>query len=142
MSELVFVFVTPRRWGDAGAWADRRREEKVFADVRVLDADDLEGWLDATPTVHYWISERLGRRPHDAETLEQWWDRFQSRTIPALPPALFLTGRDAERDKLLEFLAQPSGGVIAVQADWRDEAIAFVCSAVEAAGKTEKHSRV
>lgn len=138
LSELVFVFVTPRRWRDAGAWADRRREEKVFADVRVLDADDLEGWLHATATVHYWISERLGRRPRDAETLEQWWTRFQSRTNPALLPALFLTGRDAERAELLEFLAQPSGGSIAIQADWRDEAIAFVCSAIESAELDEE----
>jgi excisionase family DNA binding protein len=138
LSELVFVFVTPRRWGNAGAWADRRRAEKVFADVRVLDADDLEGWLQATPTVHYWISERLGRRPRDAETLEQWWERFQSRTLPPLPPALFLTGRDAERDKLLEFLAQPTGGLIAVQADWQDEAIAFACAAIESAEKGQK----
>src|ERR1019366_9244636 len=128
--ESTFVFVTPRRWTGADAWADHRREEKVFADVRVLDADHLEGWLQVTPLVHYWISERLGRRPHDAETLEQWWLRFQSSTNPSLPPALFLAGRDAERSKITEFLAGPAGA-IAVQADWRDEAIAFVCSAVE-----------
>jgi Helix-turn-helix domain len=130
-AESVFVFMTPRRWSGAKGWADRRRDEGVFADVRVVDADDLEGWLQATPAVHYWISERLGRRPRDAETLEQWWTRFQGRTDPALPAALFLAGRDAERDQMTQFLAGPPG-IVAVQADWRDEAIAFMCAAIEA----------
>jgi excisionase family DNA binding protein len=130
-AESIFVFMTPRRWSGAKGWADRRREEGIFSDVRVLDADDLEGWLRVTPAVHHWISERLGRRPGDAETLEQWWTRFQSKTDPPLPAALFLAGRDAERDRINEFLAGPPG-VIAVQADWRDDAVAFVCAAIEA----------
>lgn len=37
----VFVFVTPRRWPGGAAWAEQRRLEGHFADVRVLDADDL-----------------------------------------------------------------------------------------------------
>ena len=133
-SESTFIFVTPRRWGGAKAWADGRRSEQVFADVRVLDADDLEGWLQATPAVHYWISERLGRRPRDAETLERWWDRFQGRTDPLLPASLFLAGRDAEQSQIAQFLAAPPG-VIAVQADWRDEVVAFMYAAIEEANK-------
>lgn len=130
-AEATFVFVTPRRWSGAAAWADARRAEGVFSNVQVLDADDLEGWLQATPAVHHWISERLGRRPRDAETLERWWARFQAQTDPALPAALFLAGRDHEHEQLAQFLAGPPG-VITVQAGWRDEAIAFVSATVEA----------
>ena len=128
--ESVFVFVTPRRWLGAAGWAAGRRDEAFFGDVRVLDADDLEGWLQTTPAVHHWISEQLGRRPRDAETLEGWWGRFQSRTAPSLPGALFLAGRETERKQLTEFFgAAPN--VVAVQATWRDEAIAFVCATIE-----------
>jgi excisionase family DNA binding protein len=130
-ADVAFVFVTPRRWSGAAAWADARRAEGVFAAVRVLDADDLEGWLQATPAVHHWISELLGRRPRDAETLERWWARFQAQTDPALPTALFLVGRDREREQLIEFFAGPPS-VITVQAAWRDEAIAFVSATIEA----------
>jgi len=130
-ADMTFVFATPRRWSGAAKWADARRAEGAFADVRVLDADDLEGWLQATPAVHHWISELLGRRPRDAETLEQWWVRFQAQTDPALPAALFLAGRDREREQLTKFFADPPS-VITVQAPWRDEAIAFVCATIEA----------
>lgn len=127
----TFLFITPRRWRGKNAWADARRAEGVFADVRVLDADDLEGWLQATPAVHTWISEQLGRHPKDAETLEQWWVRFQSRTDPALPGELFLTGRGKAKERLADFFgAAPD--VVVVETPWRDEAIAFICSAIDA----------
>ena len=126
----VFVFVTPRRWAGAAAWAAERKADGVWADVKVMDADDLEGWLQATPAVHYWISEQLGRRPRDAETLERWWERFELRTNPSLPGDLFLAGRDKQSDQLKAFMGAAPGAV-AVQADWRDEALAFVASVIE-----------
>lgn len=130
LSRSIFIFATPRRWATAAKWASEKRAEGVFADVRVLDADDLEGWLQQAPAVHHWISEQLGRRPQDAETLEQWWKRFQSRTAPPLPAALFLAGRASESQQLSEFLAgQPQ--VLAVQSTWRDDALAFVWASIE-----------
>lgn len=130
-AQVIFVFVTPRRWAGAGEWASERRAEGTFSDIRVLDADDLEGWLQATPAVHYWVSERLGRRPRKAQSLEQWWSQFRNRTEPPLPAALFLAGRDDEQKRLREFFGSPPA-VTALQAGWRDEAIAFLCAVVEA----------
>lgn len=133
-AESIFIFMTPRRWLGADAWADDRRKEGFFSDVQVLDADDLAGWLAETPAVHYWISEELGREPSDGETLECWWGRFQAQTDPALPQGLFLAGRDAERQRLEEFFRDPPG-VLAIEAPWREEAIAFVWATIETAGR-------
>jgi excisionase family DNA binding protein len=124
-AELTFVFLTPRRWRDGGSWADDKANSGEFAGVRVLDADDIEGWLTETPAVHQWISEQLGRSPRDAQTLEQWWERFRSRTNPALPRELFVAGRDGQIASLKEFLGGPPG-TLSVQTGSRDEALAFV----------------
>lgn len=134
---LTFVFATPRRWAGAEEWATDRRAEGVFADVRVLDADDFEGWLTATPAVHHWISERLGRRPRQAETLERWWERFEARTEPTLPIALFLAGRDAERGELIDRIDRGADPIV-VQADWRDDAIAFCYGALSRTDSDEE----
>lgn len=128
--DLCFVFVTPRRWRDGKAWAEARRADGVFRDVQVLDGDDLEGWLHAVPYVHYWISERLGRTPQYAQTLEQWWSRFSRQTKPNLPGAFFLAGRESARDKLDEFLIG-NPDVITVQAKWREDALAFIAAALD-----------
>ncbi len=128
--EAIFIFATPRRWATASKWEAAKNEDGFFADVRVLDADVLEGWLQQTPAVHHWISERLGRRPRDAETLGQWWGRFREKTAPPLPADLFLAGRDEERKRVGKLLAGPPT-TIAVQASWRDDALAFICAVIE-----------
>lgn len=132
-TKMIFIFATPRRWSGAATWSEQRRNEGFFADVQVLDADDFEAWLQQAPAVHQWISEQLGRRPRDAETLERWWARFQARTSPPLPPELFLVGREREQEQLKEFFGE-APDVVVVQADWRDEAVAFVAVTIETLG--------
>lgn len=103
-AEKTFVFITPHRWARGSAWADERRAEGHFTDVKVLDADSLEGWLRAAPAAHHWISEHLGLHPRDAVTLDSWWDRLSASTDPVLPPPLFLAGRSAQAEELLQRL--------------------------------------
>lgn len=124
-----FVFVTPRRWAGKERWVSDRRADRVWRDVRVLDADDLEAWLENTPAVHVWLSERLGRRPQEARTLESWWRRFAAQTQPPLPPTLVLASRSTQADELREALRKPPAPV-GIQAGSRDEARAFLATAL------------
>ena len=127
-SNLSFVFATPRRWRDGPAWQDDHAELGVFADVRVLDADAIEGWLKVTPSVHYWISEELGRRPRDAVTIEGWWRRFESGVSIDLPADFFLAGRAAQQDRLRTLLSEPAR-VITISSEWGEDARAFIYAA-------------
>lgn len=129
-AEACFVFVTPRRWSGGAAWAAARRAEGVWRDVRVLDGDDIEAWLEAVPAAHYWISEQMGLRPGGATTAERWWRQFSAQTEPPLSPKLFLVGRDVERDQLRAAF-DGAAATTSVQAAWRDDALAFICAALE-----------
>lgn len=124
----VFIYATPRRWGGAQAWATARQSEHKFADVKVIDADVLEGWLQVTPSVHYWISEVLGRRPLHAQTIERWWERFSARTNPTLPEDFFMSGRSEQATRLKKFLEQPAA-VITIQSEWDEDTKAFIHAA-------------
>lgn len=130
-SNKVFVFITPRRWAEGPAWAEERRAEGHFADVRVLDGDDLEGWLLATPGAHHWISEHLGLRPRDAVTVDAWWARFSASTDPVLPAALFMAGRSAQADQLVERLAD-APQLTVVQSESTPDVLAFVYASLNA----------
>ena len=130
-ADYVFVFATPRRWSGKDKWLEKRRREGKFANVWALDADDLEAWLDVSPVSHYWISEHLGRQPDDAQTLEQWWIAFHRATQPELPLSMFTAGRESTRDKLRELLAK-APRTTTIQADWRDDCLAFIYASLAA----------
>ncbi len=130
----IFVFITPRRWAHANAWQREHQADGKFRGVRVLDADDLEGWLRASPSVHHWISEHLGRNPDGAQTIEKWWDRFSGQTEPRLPRELFAAGRDAEVEQIGDLMRR-APSIFSVRARWRDEAVAVVEMANEWAGR-------
>lgn len=121
----VFVFATPRRWSGKDKWLEERRSEGKFANVWALDADDLEAWLETSPSSHYWISEHLGKQPDKARTLEQWWGSFHQATHPVLPLSMFTAGRESTRDTLRELLVK-APRTITIQADWRDDCLAFI----------------
>lgn len=130
-ANYVFVFATPRRWSGKDKWLEKRRREGKFANVWALDADDLEAWLDVSPVSHYWISGHLGCQPDDAQTLEHWWNAFHRATQPELPLSMFMAGRESTRDKLRELLAEVPQ-TIPIQADWRDDCLAFIYASLAA----------
>lgn len=127
----VFVFATPRRWSGKDKWLEERRSEEKFANVWALDADDLEAWLETSPSSHYWISEHLGKQPDKAQTLDQWWGSFHQATHPELPLSMFTAGRESTRDKLRELLTK-APRTITIQADWRDDCLAFIYASLAA----------
>lgn len=123
--DVTFVFVTVRRWQGKDSWAAERRAEKLFKDVLVLDADDLEAWLQVAPAAHLWVSETLGLRPRDALTLETWWGRFSTATEPVLPLKLFVAGRVKEAQRLRSLLSEEPR-ITSIQTEWVDDALGFL----------------
>jgi excisionase family DNA binding protein len=130
-ADSVFVFATPRNWPGGAQWAAKRTKEHHFLEVKVVDAHVLEGWLQATAPAHYWISEHLGYRPRDAQTLSGWWANFHERTRPSLPPEFFAAGREEQARELVQSLSGASAPqVTTLQANWKDEALAFLFAAL------------
>lgn len=122
----VYIFATPRNWSTGQQWADKRRKEQTFADVKVIDAHTLEGWLQATPAVHYWISEQLGRQPRGATMLSAWWGRFQKESDTTIPLQFFRARRDKEVEKLLNDLqTDDSSRPVSIESTGIEDALAF-----------------
>jgi hypothetical protein len=128
-AQSVFVFVTSRCWKDKQDWVTDKVKEGVWRDVKVLDCDDLHGWLELHPGVHIWISEQLGRRPLGVETLERWAAQWSTQTDPALPLDLLLAGR-AEAAQILRTTLADDAIAAGVKAGSREEALAFIAAAL------------
>jgi hypothetical protein len=127
--EAAFVFVTPRRWSRKQSWQAEKRSEGKWRDVRVIDADDLEAWLEQAPSVHVWLTTIVGRDLTFAEDLESFWNRWSDATDPPLSPSLVIGGRDDGANRLVELLSSETY-IAALQSASTDEAIAFLAAAI------------
>ncbi len=68
----TFVFVTPREGREKDAWAQRKRAEKEWADVRAFDVDDIEQALELAPALHRQFSELVGKPSRGAMSIDLW----------------------------------------------------------------------
>jgi hypothetical protein len=130
--KTTFVFVTPRRWNAKTKWLKARRAEKFWRDVRVLDVDDLEAWLEQAPAVHVWISTLLGRRPIGADDLEAIWQDWSDSTTPPMSPDLMFAGREDSRDAIRAWFTEPiAEPTLGVESESPDETVALVGAAIQ-----------
>lgn len=127
--DSTFVFVTVRRWRDKAKWAAERLAEGRWRDVRVLDADDLETWLEARRGVHQWFSRTIGKHPAGCDDLESFWQDWAGATSPTLPPHLILAGRERVADTIATWYTS-DGPTFLMRAESPEEAVALLAAAV------------
>ncbi|MDX2245250.1 MAG: hypothetical protein SF052_00625 [Bacteroidia bacterium] len=126
-SMSTFVFVTPRIWQDKERWAKNRKAEGIWKDVKVIDAQDLEVWLEISPAVAAWFGTyHLEKQPSGTQTPENFWDEWSHSPSLSLTPKLHLGGRNNESDKLLSLSLKSN--LIPVQDSSQREALAFIIS--------------
>ena len=130
-SEVTFAFATPKNWPGGAKWATDKSALGEYASVEAYDAHRLASWIRTIPSVHYWISERLGYSPRDAETLSNWYSDFQDSLTIKLSGAFFTSGRDSAAKSLVGRLTAADAVVVAVQASNLQEALAFAYGALE-----------
>lgn len=128
-SATTFVFATPRKWDEKEAWASRKREEGIWADVKAFDVDDIGQALELAPGVHHRFSEIAGKPSYGAQSLQTWWEKFRRLSSPSLDPAMVLAGRADEAAELLRVF-DSSPQQVTVSAVSTDEMLAFVASSV------------
>jgi len=128
--KATFVFVSLKSWPKGAAWADAKRKEGIWADVRVLDADDLVLWMGMYPSVGYWLASLLRKLPEGILPLADNWLEWRLSTRLPLTTEIVLAGRDDEAIDLLNWL-RDKPTVRVIQADSPDEAVGFLYSAID-----------
>ena len=132
-SETTFVFVTPRTWKGAGAWATGNKKNGPWKDVRALDAVDLEEWLRLCPAVAASFARENGFAPSDhAQSIDEFWDIYSGRFSPRLNEKVLLAGRLQQKQELEQALVSGSG-IQRCRGDSLDEVLAFLSAVVRSA---------
>lgn len=124
-SECTFVFVTPRFFNKKDKWVQEKKKENIWKDIKVIDSEVLEEWLEVTPTVSSWLAIKLlGTYPEGVQSVDEFWDRWSQSDSLKLNPDILLGGRENEVNSLFEKVFSPS--IIFIESSSRDESLAFV----------------
>ena len=83
-AQSTFVFVTPRNWPGKEAWLKQKNALNEWKAVRVLDASDLEQWLEESIPAQIWLAEKLGMPTAGYETLDHCWERWAAGSEPRM----------------------------------------------------------
>ncbi len=122
----TFIFVTPRRWPRKVNWEKERRKEKMWKDVRVIDASNLEEWLEQSIPAQVWMANEKNVDSKDIFTLNACWQEWLVDCEPALVPSLFTTALKEVKESTINKLLKPSGEPVIILADSTIEAVAFL----------------
>ena len=128
--KLTFVFATPRRVRGKPKWTKEHPDE--WRKIRILDAVDLEEWLEIAPSVSLWLAEKMGKNIDGFRSLDAEWDRWAGATDPKISAGLVLADRENASESLRKFLdSDEPEETFTVVADSKDEAAAFVCAEIK-----------
>jgi len=95
-SSTTFCFVSSRIWNHQTGVVEitaQKRAENIWEDVRIIDASNLEMWLEACPAVSAWLSGIMGRDMNGLLSLEDYWINITEQTDPKLNVEFFTNSR-------------------------------------------------
>ena len=137
-NETTFVFVTPRSFANRSKWENDKRSVSEWKDVRVINIDKLDLWLENAPAVALWFARQINKvMSSGIRDLEAMWDEWSIGTKPVMTPELVIGGRTKDAEEVQAWVSnQPS--TKEVQGDHPEEALAFLYASIATLPEAEK----
>jgi hypothetical protein len=132
--ECTFVFITPREWRtkdewirEKKKWIKEERSDSSWKDIAVLDANDLEHWIELCPHVDAWFATTSGHRPDGLIELSGRWESLRRIAAHPLSSALFTASRERVCADLLDWFSHQPGSLF-LKSENADDAIDFLAA--------------
>jgi hypothetical protein len=114
--KATFVFVSAKPW-ESGEWIRQKRAASTWKSIRVIDAVDLEAWIERCPAVMLWFADVCGLPAEGLSDAEQYVRGLGAGFgVATLSPELVIAGRDEDLERLTA-LALQSNAEIRVRAE-------------------------
>ncbi len=124
--DITFVFVTPRHWDKKELWENQRRAEKKWKDVKVIDAIDLEQWMEQSIESQIWFAEETGMETKGVFTLDACWKKWIVDCEPSPSEVLFDEAVKRSKEKVNQKLFNSLNESLIITSDSTEEALAYL----------------
>ena len=126
-----FVFVTTRSWPGAKEWAFQQHSKHPWRSITVLDATDLQGWIEESLGVQLWLMDRMGLEREGFQWLRAAVQDWSSVADPPPGTALLRSSVDRHFTAWREWLRSPPRNPITIIGESTGEALLFVQALIE-----------
>jgi hypothetical protein len=130
--QTTYIAVTPHIWpvDEKQAWVDEKKQTNTWRDVRVIDAVDIQGWLNQAPVVKRWLMAEWGVPVNGLRDIDLFWKEFSNKyNYPKLSPDVIVGGR-LEAEKEILACIENRKQLIAIQGESPEEAYTFAAAVV------------
>jgi hypothetical protein len=81
--KTTYVAVTLRKLDDIAVLESELKANSPWHDIKIIDAQTLEEWIEISPTVETWLQEQGVGPPASVRTLSKAWRDWCEKTHPA-----------------------------------------------------------
>ena len=126
-----FAFVTTRSWPGAKEWAFQQHSKHPWRSITVLDATDLQGWIEESLGVQLWLMDRMGLEREGFQWLRAAVQDWSSVADPPPGTALLRSSVDRHFTAWREWLRSPPRNPLTIIGESRGETLLFVQALIE-----------
>lgn len=131
--EMSFVFVTPRRWNQKKNWRNKNLDRGGWKNIKVLDASDLEQWMEKSISAQVWFANERGKKLQEARSLDRCWMQWKADCDPPFTVQVFREAFATIGNKLAKLLKENPEPRIRIGGDSIHECLAFLFSVLDEA---------
>ena len=126
-----FVFVTTQSWAGAGEWAFQQNSKHPWRSVAVLDATDLQTWIEESLGVQLWLMDRMGLKRKGFQWLRVAVEDWCSVSNPHPTTALLKSSVERHFTAWRDWLRSPPRSPLTIIGESRGEALLFAQALIE-----------
>ena len=127
----TFVFVTTQPWAGAANWAFQQSRQPGWRSVRVLDATDLQSWIEESLGTQLWLMDRMGLNRDGFQWLRVAVRDWGAAANPAPGTALLESSVEQHFTAWREWLRSPPRYPLTIIGESKGEASLFVQALIE-----------
>ena len=126
-----FVFVTTETWAGANEWAYKQRAQHPWRSISVLDATDLQGWIEESLGVQLWLMDRMGRKREGFQWLREAVQEWSSAADPPPKPSLLESSVERHFTAWRDWVHSTPDKPLTIIGESRGEALLFIQALIE-----------
>ena len=125
------VFVTTQPWAGAKEWVFQQYPKHLWRSITVLDATDLQSWIEESLGVQLWLMDRMGLKREGFQWLRVAVQDWCSVADPRPTTTLLKSSVERHFTAWREWLRSPPRKPLTIIGESKGEALLFVQALIE-----------